>query len=181
MKVGNIPEDIDDTGLGLNFGYSLIFTPGHEENGQLRTNKFGFAYSLGMLASFTTSDRYGTTCDFMGKIGVETCHHRKMGIGFDFLLGYGKSPGNFFTFNNIVDDNEPLGVNPYTEWGLKYGGQLWLKTGLLGGSSSHTDVLLFARLIKAPEPSDIQEFSLNSYNLWKAESWGFGVILRYRM
>ncbi len=181
MQVGKIPEDIDDTGLGLNFGYSLIFVPGHEENGQLRLNKFGFAYSLGFVTSFTISDRYGTTCDFLGKIGLETCHTRKMGIGLDFLLGYGKSPGNFFTFNDIVEDKEPTGVKPYTEWGLKYGGQLWLKTGLMGGASSHTDVLLFARLIMAPNPNDIQEYSKYSYNLWKKESWGFGVIRRYRM
>lgn len=41
MQVGKIPEDIDDTGLGLNFGYSLIFVPGHEENGQLRLKPHG--------------------------------------------------------------------------------------------------------------------------------------------
>lgn len=117
----------------------------------------------------------------MGKLGLETCHNRKMGIGFDFLLGYGKSPGNFFTFKDIVEDEEPAGVKPHTEWGIKYGGQLWLKTGLLGGISNHTDVLMFARLIMAPRPTDIPEFSKYSYDLWIEESWSFGVIVRYRM
>lgn len=181
MKVGQIPEDIEDTGLSLNFGYSLIFVPGHEEKGLLKTNKYGFAYNIGFLASFTTSDRYGTTCDFLGKIGVETCHNRKMGIGCDFLLGYGKSPGNFFTFNDIVEDDELVNVKPHTEWGIKYGAQLWLKTGLLGGISSRTDVLMFARLVLAPRPADIPEFSKYSYDHWSEENWCYGVIIRYRI
>ena len=181
MKVGQLPEDIDDTGLSLNFGYSLIFVPGQEENGMLKMNKYGFAYNIGILASFTTSDRYGTTCDFMGKVGIETCHNRKMGIGFDFLLGYGKSPGNTFIYKNIVEDDEPTSTVPYTEWGIKYGGQIWLKTGLLGGVSSHTDALLFARLVMAPDNTGIPEITQNFYNLWKKESWSFGVIVRYRM
>lgn len=176
-------EDVEDTGLGLNFGYSLIFIPGHEENGKLRLNKAGFAYNIGFLASFTSSDRYGTLCDFMAKVGFETCHNKKMGIGFDFLYGYGKSQGDVFWYNNIVEDSEPISTTPYTSWGMKYGGQIWLKTGLFGNSSllSNTDVLLFARLIKAPDPEVMTKVSVLSYNLWKGENWSFGVILRYRM
>ena len=180
LKNQNVDE-VDDTGLGLNFGYSVIFIPGYEEAGQLRMNKFGFAYSVGFIASFTSSDRYGTLCDFMAKVGFETCHNRKMGIGFDFLYGYGKSSGDVFYYHNIVEDTAPLDSRPYTEWGYKYGGQLWAKTGLFGGASSHTDVLLFARLIKSPDPKIIPVVTSVTYNLWREENWSFGVILRYRM
>lgn len=176
-------EDIDDTGLGLNFGYSLLFIPGYEENGKLHLNNAGFAYSIGCLFSFTSSDRYGTLCDFMAKVGFETFHNRKMGIGFDLLYGYGKSSGDVFFYNNIIEDPAPASSVPYTEWGRKYGGQVWLKTGLLGNSAllSNTDVLLFARLIKAPDPEVMPKVSAVSYNLWREENWSFGVILRYRM
>lgn len=175
-------EDISDTGYGLNCGYSLIFSPGHEENGQLHLNKVGFAYSIGIIASFSVSDRYGTTCDFMGKIGVETCHNRKMGMGIDFLAGYGKSSGDVFFYQNIVEDTSPTKITPYTAWGKKFGGQLWIKTGLSGNIMSNTDVLLFARFIKAVDPHLMtSDYSLFHHNLWREENWSFGVILRYRM
>ena len=180
LLVGDAGE-IDDTGISLDFGYSVIFTPGHEENGKLKLNKMGVAYSLGVNFSFTKSDRYGTLCDFMAKIGVETCHNRKMGIGLDLLAGYGKSAGDFFIYQNTLLEGEPTSICPYAEWGAKYGAQVWIKTGVLGKALSNTDVLLFARLIKAPEPSDIKTFSLYTYNLWRVENWSFGVILRYRI
>ena len=180
ILVGDAGE-IDDTGISLDFGYSLIFVPGHEKNGKLHLNNKGFAYSLGAILSFTKSDRYGTLCDFMAKIGVETCHNRKMGIGLDLLAGYGKSAGDFFIYQNTLLEGEPTSICPYAEWGAKYGAQVWIKTGVLGKALSNTDVLLFARLIKAPEPSDIKTFSLYTYNLWRVENWSFGVILRYRI
>jgi len=176
-------DEINDTGYGLNFGYSLIFIPGHEQEGKLHLNKFGFAYNIGFITSFASTDRYGTLCDLMAKIGLETCHNRKIGIGFDFLAGYGKTAGDFFTYKNIITDSEPSAVCPYTLWGTKYGGQFWLKTGSLGSNSwtNNTDVLLFARLIKAPDPEKIATASLYSFNLWREENWSFGIILRYRM
>ena len=121
---GKTLEDISDTGYNLNCGYSLIFIPGHEENGKLRLNKAGFAYSLGLVASFSVSDRYGTTSDFMGKVGIEACHNRKMGMEIDFLAGYGKSSGDVFFYQDIVEDTSPTKITPYTAWGKKFGGQI---------------------------------------------------------
>ena len=174
-------DEITDTGFGLNFGYSVIFVPGYEKNGKLHPNKFGIAYSVGLITSFSVSDRYGTLCDFMGKIGVEACHNHRMGIGMDFLVGYGKSAGDVFWYNNIVEDPAPTSVSPYAMWGKKFGGQIWIKTGLLGKTFSKTDVLLFARLVKAIDPGEISKASMNHRNLWREENWSFGVILRYRM
>lgn len=177
------PDEVNDTGYGLNFGYSLIFIPGHEKDGQLHLNKAGFAYSTGFVASFSSSDRYGSLCDLMAKIGLETCHNRKIGTGLDFLGGYGKSSGDIFIYKDIVSDSEPEAIIPYTRWIWKYGAQIWLKVGLLGNSSlmSNTDVLLFVRLVKAPYPKDIVRASMFTFNLWKEENWSFGVILRYKM
>jgi len=171
-------EEIDDTGIGLNFGYSVLFVPGWEDNGQLRLNKAGFAYSVGFIASFNQSDRYGTTCDLMAKLGLETCFNRKMGIGFDLLGGYGKSSGDFYFYNSILEDSAPKSIMPYTLWGWKYGGQLWMKTGVSG----NMDILLFARLVDAVDPGTFKsEASLYHYNLWRRENWNFGIIVRYRM
>ena len=179
---GESLEDISDTGYGLNFGYSLIFIPGREKQGNLHLNKAGFAYSVGVIASFSVSDRYGALCEFMAKAGVETCHNRKMGVGFDFLAGYGKSSGDVFFYTNIVEDTGPSKITPYTAWGKRFGGQIWIKTGLLGNAISNTDVLLFARLIKAVNPQIMSnDYSLLHHNLWRQENWSFGIILRYRM
>lgn len=176
------PDDINNIGVGLNFGYSVSFIPCYEENGELHMNKAGFACSVGLIASFTSSDRYGTTCDFLGKIGLETCRNRKLGIGGDFLCGYGKASGDVFWFDDITTDTAPKASTPYNEWTFKYGGQVWIKTGLLNNSfKSNTDILLFARLVSNKEPKDIQQLSKNHFNLWRLETWSFGVILRYRM
>ena len=178
---GQNVDEINDTGIGMNFGYSVIFNPGYEKDGQLHLNKAGFAYNVGFIASFSSSDRYGTICDLMAKVGFETCHNRKMGFGADFLIGYGKSAGDVFFYNNILENTEPSSVSPYTLWGKKIGGQIWIKTGLLGNALNSTDILIFARLIKAPDPGEFGKASLNTYNVWREEYWSFGVIIRYRM
>ena len=176
-------DDVNNTGLGLNFGYSVSFIPCYEDSGKLHMNKPGFAYSLGLVTSITRSDRYGTTCDFLGKIGLETCRNRKLGIGGDFLCGYGKAGGDVFWFDDIATDTAPKSSAPYNAWTFKYGGQIWVKTGLLGNSfKSNTDILLFARLISNKNPHMVDgEMSKIHFNLWRTETWSFGVILRYRM
>ena len=176
------PDDINNTGLGLNFGYSVSFIPCYEDGGKLHMNKPGFAYSLGLVTSITRSDRYGTTCDFLGKIGLETCRNRKLGIGGDFLCGYGKASGDVFWFEDIATDVAPKSSTPYNAWTFKYGGQIWVKTGLLGNSfKSNTDILLFARLVSNKNPDEMEKYSKVHFNLWRTETWSFGVILRYRM
>ena len=175
-------DDINNTGVGLSFGYSLGFIPCYEEGGKLHMNKAGFVYSVGLIVSFTRSDRYGTTCDFLGKVGLETCRNRKLGLGGDFLFGYGKASGDIFWFDNIATDEAPKSSSPYNTWTPKYGGQVWVKTGLLGNSfKSNADILLFARLVLNKEPNDITPTSQVHFNVWRKETWSFGVILRYHM
>jgi len=162
----------------LDAGYSIVLVPGHEENGKLRLNKPGFAFNLGMIASFSISDRYGTLVDLMAKAGVEIGHNRPLGAGFDFLIGYGKSPGDVFFYKNIVEDTSPSSVVPYTAWGTKIGGQLWIKPGL-GKNLKKTDVLLFVRFLKAFDPGImVQDYSAVHHNLWRSENWAWGVVLR---
>ena len=181
LLTGENIDEIADTGYGLDCGYSVIFVPGHEENGKLRLNKAGFAYSLGISASFAQSDRYGTLCDFMAKIGIEACHNKRMGIKFDFLAGYGKSGGDVFFYKNIVEDSEPSSSVPYNAWCPKFGGQISVKTGFLSNTLNNTDVFLFARLVKAVNPDYMNEFSAFHHNFWRGENWCFGATLRYRM
>jgi len=137
---GETVEDINDSSYGLDGGASIIFVPGYEESGKLHLNRVGLAYSAGLLVSFSSSDRYGTLCDIMGKIGLELGHNRKAGGGFDLLFGGGKGAGDVFFYKNIVEDASPSKVTPYTAWVKKIGGQLWIKTGLL---NSKTDVMVF--------------------------------------
>lgn len=170
-------ENTENTGFSIDFGYSVIFIPGYEEDSKLFLNKAGFAYSLGLIASFTRNDRYGTTCNVLLKAGIETCYNKKMGIGLDLMGGYGKSPGDIFWYKNIAEDTAPTLITPYTLWGWEYGGQLWLKTTTINKS----DIIIFARLIMSPDPGEIQKFSAISYNLWKEESWSFGIIIRYKL
>ena len=173
-----LEQDITDTSFGLDAGYSIVFIPGHEENGKLQLNKPGFAFSLGMIASFSISDRYGTLVDMIGKVGVEIGHNKTLGAGFDFLAGYGKSAGDVFFYKNIVEDTTPSSVVPYTAWGTKMGGQLWIKPGL-GKNLKKTDVLLFVRFLKAFDPGImVQDYSAVHHNLWRSENWAWGVVLR---
>ena len=181
LLTGEHIDEANDTGYGLNFGYSVVFIPGYEKDNKLHLNKAGFAYRVGFDVSFTQSDRYGTLCDFLAKAGLETCYNRNMGIGVDFLAGYGKSGGDLFIYKNITEDDEPSSVIPYALWGTRFGGQIWVKTGFLGNTSSNADVLLFARLLKAIYPEKINEFSVYHHNLWREENWSFGVMFRYRM
>lgn len=184
-------QEVDDdqvaspTGVGLNFGYSLIFVPGHEENGQLRLNRMGFAYNVGLLASFSRQDKYGTTCNFLLKSGIETGNGHMMGIGFDVLGGYGKSAGDTYLMVYEENDEDDL-ATPYTEWCWQYGAQLWMRSNLLHTAIRNVEMLIFARFIRSVNPDKYppsyidQENKVSFENYWKDESWSFGVTFRYK-
>jgi len=170
-------EDMSDMAeqisLGFNVDYTLKFVPGTIQGEELELNRFGFAYSLGLLAAFDNHNSYGVTCDFMGKFGVETGNGHVMGVGLDGLVGVGKSSGSVY----FLDGEDPVS---YTDWCLKYGAQFWIKTNLLTTGLKNTDVLAFARFIYSKDPyPELQDMD-DIIAVWNEESWTFGVTLRYR-
>ena len=193
----NLPEttsngkEIDDsqiasfTGFGLNFGYSLIFVPGRIEGEQLRLNRMGFAYNIGIVASFSKQDKYGTTGSFLLKLGAEMGNGHFLGIGYDILGGYGKSTGDMYSIIYEENDDDDL-ADPYTEWCWQYGMQIWLRTDLLKTAISNTEMLMFARFIRSVNPEKIEGDSqkvndkLAYDNYWKDEVWSFGIMFRYK-
>ena len=184
------PEDEDKSepgfNWGLNFGYSLVFAPGRVEGDKLYLNRFGIAYSTGLIASFDKQDKYGTSCDFLLKLGIEAGHGHPMGIGFDLLVGTGKSAGEY---NFTVEDDEAAPNNnsepeemnvPYTKWCFKYGTQLWLRSNLLQAKVKNTDVRLFARYVYSKNPEDEDELLKDEiFCDWHEESWSFGLTFCY--
>lgn len=181
----DVDEDQLDSpmALGLNFGYSLIFVPGREEDGQLRLNRMGFAYNVGLVASFSKQEKYGTTCNFLLKSGIETGNGHAMGIGFDVLGGYGKSTGDTYLTIYEEDDADDL-ATPYTEWCWQYGAQLWLRSNLLHTGINNAEMLIFARFVRSVNPNKDETFYISDNvafdNYWKDESWSFGITLRYK-
>lgn len=180
-------EDVDDAksagtnfNYGLNVGYSLVFVPGRIEGETLKLNRLGLGYSLGLVASFDRQDYYGTTCDFLGKLGVEAGNGHKMGIGLDFLIGTGKTAGEY-SFSIQDEDGSTEDVDlPYTSWCLKYGAQLWVRSSMLNVSIKNADVRLFARYVYSKNPENEDEL-LNQGIIcnWIEESWSFGLTFCY--
>lgn len=175
----NTDEKTTSTGWGLNFGYSLVFVPGKEKDNMLRLNEIGFGYGVGFVASFAQNDRYGTTCSFLFKLGVETGSYHAMGVGLDLLAGYGKTEGDIYLFLEGLNDGQADKVIPYTEWCAKYGLQLWMKTNLMGSLVKNVETQIFARLIYSAEPGGINAYSNMHINVWKGETWVFGTTIRY--
>ena len=171
-KSQGISGIINDLNVGLNVGYSMIFVPGRVVDDQLELNRFGFAFSTGLLAAFDHQDEYDVTCDFLLKLGVETGNGHALGIGLDMLLGGGKSAGAMY--------DEEVSY-PYTMWCWKRGAQMWLKTNLLTTGIKNMDILAFARFVYSQNP-DKDEGVANPelMTLWLEESWQFGITLRYR-
>lgn len=174
-------EDTDATTWGLNFGGSFIFVPGKVVGDSLRLNPFGFGYNLGFITSFAKSSRYGTVCDFLLKAGFELGNSHNFGMGCDVLWGYGKSVGDVYYFNDIVVDTEPAKVVPYTEWTWERGAQVWMRTSLLNQKLPNTEMLVFARLMISENPGFTSEVSKVHCNVWKRETWTFGIIFRYKI
>jgi len=174
-------DDGNSVNMGLNVGYSLVLVPGTIEEDQLRLNRFGFAYSLGFIASMDRQDKYGTTCDLLVKLGLETGNEHAMGIGIDGLFGTGSAS---------VTTCVPFTADyTYTEhgvdWCLKYGFQIWVRSNLLHANIKNVDVRLFARYVYSKDPTNDQDLDFNQdgvpsgYYVWNPESWQFGLTFCY--
>lgn len=175
------PDVIANLNLGLNIGYSLIFVPGKVQDDKLQLNRLGFAYSTGLIASFDRQDKYGVTCDFLLKLGVETGNQHPLGIGFDALIGTGKTAGSIFDFNDVNENNPEPEQDYYTAWCFKYGAQVWIKTNLFSTNIKNSDLLVFARFVESKNPyNDEILWNQGFVNMWLEEAWQFGVTFRYR-
>ena len=175
------PNETASTAWGVNFGYSLIFVPGKLHGDMLQLNQMGFAFSTGFIAAVEGSDRYGVVCDFLLKAGLEAGNSHKLGIGIDALGGYGKAVGDFYLWKDgMLSGGKPDKIIPYTEWTWKYGLQVWMRPGLSGNVIPNVDALIYARLIWAVDPGNIQPASAIHLNRWKGENWNIGVTFRYK-
>lgn len=171
-------DDSHSFNIGLNIGYSLVFVPGHIEGNRLKLNSFGWGYSLGFIASVDKQDKYGTTCDLLTKIGMETGNGHAMGIGLDFLFGSGISAAT------ICFDNNDIDMTDYdTRWCWKYGFQLWVRSNMLHANIKNADIRLFARYVFSIDPTNDDDFIVDGkeygYYLWSPDSWQFGLTFCY--
>ena len=141
-------------------------------------NNFGFAVNTGFIFAYDRQKRYDTTFDFLWKLGLEAGYQHTMGVELDFLLGTGKTCGDYvFTTN---DENNPEIEVPYTSWCMKYGFQLSLRSNILRMQIKDTDVRLFARYVYSKNPENEQELWNDGIDcLWKEESWSFGLSFCY--
>lgn len=170
-----------DGHLGGSIDLSFLLVPGVIEGDNLRINKFGVGYSLGLIAAFDNQKHYGVTCDFLFKLGVETGYAHKMGIGLDALLGTGKSGGISYEISDDAKDDDDIYADPYTKWCLKYGAQLWIRSSLLSSGIANTNVRLFVRYVYSPNPEpDYETYNGGVIiNNWMEESWQIGLALCY--
>ncbi len=187
--LGGLDGKTDGLGVGANFGYSLVFVPGHKEEGsdEILLNRFGFAYSVGLISQFDHEKNSGVTCDFLGKFGVETGFNKAIGVGLDFLFGGGKTAQTVLDFT-YVNENDPrpedLVVSSESIWCGKAGAQLWLRLNFLTASVNNFDTALFSRFVYSYRPynnkSELNRMSTyNELPVWQHEAWSFGFAMTY--
>ena len=166
------------TGVGLEFGGTVIFVPGRVQGDSLRVNNMGFAFNTGVLFSIINSDRYGGIYNIFGKAGVEIGNQHMFGFGCDFLAGTGRLPGDIVLCDE--DGAETDSTNPYTKWAFVYGVQAWAKIGLnqvLRG----VDLLTYIRLMRAVDSGEMFSSSQPHVEKFHNEGWSVGVLLRFRI
>ncbi len=174
-------QNTDKSGWGLNTAYSLTCVWGQIRGDSLVLNRLGMGYSTGFMACFDENKTYGTTCDFLFKIGFEAGNGHAMGIGVDLLLGSGKSAGQYTYTQETDEGNEPEDVEiPYTKWCLKYGFQFWVRSNLLQAQMKNTDVRIFARYVYSKNPDNTAALADDGIICdWHQESWSFGLTFCY--
>lgn len=166
------------TGVGLEFGGTVVFVPGRVKGDSLRINDMGFAFSSGLLFSIVNSDRYGGIYNIFGKAGVEIGNQHMFGFGCDFLAGAGRLPGDIIFCDE--DGNETENTMPYTKWAFVYGVQGWAKIGLhqvLKG----VDLMTYIRLMRAVDSGSVSSSPQPHIEKFQNEGWSVGVLLRFRI
>lgn len=174
-------EKFNKGNFGISVDYSFGIYPGTIEGDNIKINKYGFGYDLGVVAAFDNQEHYGVTCDFLLKAGIETGYGHKMGIGFDLLGGTGKSGGMSYYLDDDLKDWDDIDTDSYSKWCLKYGAQLWIRTSILSTGIKNSNIRLFIRYVNSPNPGPEQEPYKGGVKLnnWLKESWQYGLQLCY--
>ncbi|MBR1605679.1 MAG: hypothetical protein IJ660_06200 [Alphaproteobacteria bacterium] len=189
----NIDNDKQDHGsnLGFDVEYSRTYQPGKLIGDSLKLNRFGLAYSWGMLVSVDKQEKYGETSDILLKLGIETGKGHTMAVGADFLFGTGTSAvtlvfdrTTYGQTDSQTDSDYDYSMYDYdTRWCLKYGFQFWLKSKLLHTGIKNTDIKLFVRCVYSVDPTNDSDFLVGNkqtgYYLWSPESWCIGLKFSY--
>jgi hypothetical protein len=183
----DLASKVPGLNVGANFGYSVVFVPGYQENDQLLLNRFGFAYSVGVIFQFDNEKKVGVTCDFLGKIGVETGFNKPIGVGVDFLFGGGKTAQAVVDVTNVDFENpdvDDLIITQENLWCAKTGTQLWLRLNFLTKSVNNFDTALFTRFVYSFRPYSDAEYAhraemYDEIAFWQHESWSFGFTMTY--
>lgn len=180
VKSGDTDDD-HSFNMGFNLCYSMVFVPGHIEKDRLKLNRLGFAYSLGFIASVDKQDKYGTTCDLLGKVGIETGNGHAMGVGVDFLFGTGTSPVTMCF--DLGQDGGGKFTDYDTRWCPKVGFRLFARGNLLRTNLKGTNLKFFVQYINSMDPTDDNDFVIDGndygYYLWSPDSWQFGLAWEY--
>ena len=184
-------DELSEKGLGFNFGanfgYSVVFVPGCQEGDKLLLNRFGFAYSVGAIFQVDHEKKAGVTCDFLGKIGVETGFNKAIGVGVDFLFGGGKTAQTVLDLTDFdfeKPDIDDLVITQENNWCAKAGTQLWLRLNFLTKSVNNFDTALFTRFVYSFRPYSNEDRleRMETYSeiaFWQSESWSFGFTMTY--
>lgn len=170
-------EDDGQLNQGVSVDYTFGFLFGRtDENNLFYPNKFGFALNTGFVFAFDKQNRYGTTFDFLLKLGFETGYNHPFGLEFDLLFGTGKACGDF-SFDVEEDGNIEHREIPYTEWCLKGGFQISVRSNLLHTQVKNTDVRLFVRYVTSRNPKDDAELLKEGIiNKWQERGWSIGLL-----
>ena len=183
----NLIDKTSGFNIGANFGYSVVFVPGYQEDNQLLLNRFGFAYSAGIIFQFDNDKKSGVTCDFLGKVGIETGFNKAIGVGVDFLFGGGKTAQAVIDFSDVNFDDpdvDDLVITQENLWCAKAGTQLWLRLNFLTKSVKNFDTAVFTRFVYSFQPYSEDEkndriISYDEIPFWQNEAWSFGVTMTY--
>ena len=160
------------TGVGLEFGGTIVFVPGRIKGDSLRINDMGFAFSTGIFASIINSDRYGGIYNIFGKFGGEIGNQHMFGFGCDLLAGAGRLPGDVvFCEEGVETDN----TTSYTKWAFVYGMQAWAKVQVLKGM----DLMTYIRMMRAVDSGSISSSPHPKIEKFHSEWWSVGVLFRF--
>lgn len=168
-------ETSKESSIAFSFGWQVTNVWGEVTDQGLKLNKFGFAYSYGFIGNYKSLGEMSTfSC--LAKLGIETGNSHPMGIGVDALFGVGTGLGYEYDLDFLEE-----APDPYTDWGLRYGFQIWIRTGLVKSIIPNADMNIFLRYVYAPNPEEEYDADLNLLRFWHDEAWSLGICFKLRI